>query len=51
MIAFAPFSDDNVPVLVRPQAYVKKGGCTECNMLVLAFIAGVFLMALFDALK
>lgn len=56
MIAFAPFSVDQ-PVLMRPppqpQAYqrVAAGGCTECNMLVLAFIAGIFLMAIFDALK
>jgi hypothetical protein len=55
MIAFAPFSVDQ-PVLMRPppqaQAYQRAtGGCTECNMLVLAFIAGIFLMAIFDALK
>jgi hypothetical protein len=55
MIAFAPFSVDQ-PVLMRPppqpQVYQRAtGGCTECNMLVLAFIAGIFLMAIFDALK
>lgn len=56
MIAFAPFSAEvpQQPVLMRPQpqAYQRAaGGCTECNMLVLAFIASVFLMAIFDALK
>jgi hypothetical protein len=56
MIAFAPFSND-VEVLAKPpnqpQPLHRKisGECTECNMLVLAFIAGVFLMAIFDALK
>jgi hypothetical protein len=49
MIAFAPFSND-IEVSVKPIRKVG-GECTECNMLVLAFIAGVFLMAIFDALK
>jgi hypothetical protein len=56
MIAFAPFSNEPPqPVLMRPQPQLlqiqKSGGCTECNMLVLAFVAGIFLMAIFDALK
>ena len=56
MIAFAPFAVDE-PILIQkrpvPVGKMQMGpqGCTECNMLVLAFIAGIFLMALFDALK
>lgn len=50
MVDFAPFELDQPPILVQRPVRIRRT-CTECNMLVLAFIAGVFLMALFDALK
>lgn len=50
MVSYAPFEDLRIPKV----QYVQKVNypvCTECNFVVLAFIASVFLMALFDALK
>ena len=51
MIAFAPFMDEVQPPRIVQRAPPPKHVCTECNMLVLAFKAGIFLMAIFDALK
>ena len=50
MVDYAPFELETPPILVQKPVQVKRT-CTECNMLVMAFIAGVFLMAIFDALK
>jgi len=54
-IAMAPFDEmDPGPlgpprvVKVQPRSVVQNPGNTECNYLVLFFIAGVFLMALVD---
>lgn len=49
MIAYAPFEDLSVPKITYERVQPKQ--CTECNYVVLAFIASIFLMALFDALK
>ncbi len=52
MVEFAPFETElePPPILLQKPVRIKRT-CTECNMVVLAFIAGVFLMAIFDALK
>lgn len=50
MVDYAPFELEPPPILVQRPVQVRRT-CTECNMLVMAFIAGVFLMAIFDALK
>jgi len=42
---------EDQPVYIQSRPVPQKSVCTECNMLVLAFIAGIFLMAIFDTLK
>lgn len=51
MIAYAPFEDLTMPKITYEKVLVQPKQCTECNYVVLAFIASIFLMALFDALK
>jgi hypothetical protein len=51
MVQFAPFDYNDPPQIVMQKPIMPQKTCTECNMVVVAFIAGVFLMALFDALK
>lgn len=59
VVSYAPFGDDDKDA--RPRAYVPppaypKGGFplgsqTECNYVVMAFVAGVIIMGLMDSLR
>jgi hypothetical protein len=55
-ISYAPFDD---PVAPKPPTYIPRAMTqqtiqrdgTECNYLIMAFIAGVFLMSLVDSIR
>lgn len=55
-LSYAPFDD---PVAPRPPSYIQKVAeprtierdATECNYLIMFFVAGVFLLGLADAMR
>jgi len=54
-VAFAPF-DESEPLARPPKVAVNKGQIpvsdnTECNYIVMFFVAGVFLLGLVDATR
>lgn len=52
-LSWAPIDDRPPPQYVQPRARVvgPQVANTECNYLVMFFVAGIFLMALADSLK
>jgi hypothetical protein len=53
-VAFAPFDENESPVR-PPKVVINKGlpvsDNTECNYILLGFVAGVFLLGLVDATR
>jgi hypothetical protein len=53
-LSYAPFGDDGdfrPRPYVPPPAYPKGPETTECNYIVMAFVAGVIVMGIMDSLR
>ena len=55
VVSYAPFGDDDGTYrpkpYVPPPAYPKGSPQTECNYIVMAFVAGVIAMGIMDSLR
>lgn len=53
VLAYAPIDDSEPPVYKREIPKIQKPvmDTTECNYVVMFFVAGIFIMGLFDSLR